>query len=355
MATLDGTGSTEASTVPVPDVVPLASDDLLVRFPEHDFDGYWFFGGLESSEPYEAVVFGLSLGANDGYDWGFRPVVPDPDFGIVAVQVVAPSHAVGFGLQPVHRHRFRYNRRRPHIALEHIAHLRIDGDGLEVAFASPDVQLELELAGRLPTHAVWTPDMIFRGTCFVSVAIPGIEFEGVLRVGTGAHHLRGVGTLDHPMGTLRRSEVSRGMGWWEYNSFRLDGGHGLFQWFIEDREGGLVLDAVATDLPDGELRAGRVALRYVEWQERGPVAIPVRWEAEATFPHGTARYVVTVAGPPWDGAPHERGTPYPNFVLRLEGTFTERSGQVHPLGGTGTGETVVSERDPHRRSPQEPW
>lgn len=334
---------------------PLAATALNVDFPAHDFDGYWFFAGLRGDGPFQALMFGLSLGANDGYDWGFRHVTPDPDFGIVAMQAIGVDGAVGFAEQPVHRHRFRYARDRVRIHLEDVAHLEVDGDRLLVAMAAPDGSVSLELTGTLPAEAVWTPDLIFRGTAFVSVALTGVAFTGTLRVGDTEHAIDGVGTLDHPMGTVRRSTVSRGMGWWEYNAFHLEDGHTLFQWYAVDGDGDVLLAAVATDVPDGQLRLGTVEVAYTEWQDRGGIGIPTAWDVVATFDDGVARYSVTAVGPPWDGTAHQPGSPYPNFALRLEGELVPTTGPPTALRGWGTGETVVSERDPHRDAPQVPW
>jgi hypothetical protein len=197
--------------------------------------------------------------------------------------------------------------------------------------------------------------MVFRGTAFVSVALTGVRFDGQVTAAGRSHPIRGVGTLDHPMGRVRRSAVSAGMGWWEYNCFRLAGSHTLFQWFAVDRSGDELLNLVATDAPDGTLRLGTLELTYSAWDQEGDTAIPVSWSVAARFPDAAARYSVAAAGPDRDGAAHERGAPYPNLLLRLDGEIRTTHGGDHRLEGVGTGETVVSERDPFHDAPQAPW
>jgi hypothetical protein len=130
---------------------------------------------------------------------------------------------------------------------------------------------------------------------------------------------------------------------------------GLFQWFIVDGDGDTMLDTVATTYPDHQLHLGRLSLTYKEWEDRGPVHVPRRWSVTAEMDHGSLSYDVVAAGPAWDGAPHERGTPLPNFVLELTGQFTPHAGPEQTIRGLGTGETVISERDPHTGRSQRPW
>jgi hypothetical protein len=47
--------------------------------------------------------------------------------------------------------------------------------------------------------------------------------------------------------------------------------------------------------------------------------------------------------------------PLPNFALDLRGRFTAHDGTGIDIHGRGTGETVLSERDPYRDVPQDPW
>jgi hypothetical protein len=330
------------------------AEQLRVRYPAHDFDGYWFLGGLRGEGPFTAIMVGLGLGVNDGYDWGFREVTPDPDYSLYTCRLVGPATTVGFGRQPIHRHEFSYDRERPVIQLSDEVEFSILEDRIHLRLASPDGAQELVLAGRIAPMSCWTPDLVFRGTCFLSVAMFAIEFEGQYRDGDEVHLLSGVGTLDHPVGRLFRSPVSAGMGWWEYNCFMLDDEYGLFLWYIADRDGATTLATVATDFPDHSMHVGDLEIRYTRWEERGPVVMPRRWAIASEMDHGRLEAVIDATGPAWDGVPHERGTPFPNFALALDGCLL-REGDVHPIVGRGTGETVVSERDPYRDVPQDPW
>jgi hypothetical protein len=332
-----------------------SDDELRVRFPAHDFDGYWFFGGLHGDGPFDAVMFGLGVGANDGYDWGFEDVQGDPDFGQMVFQMIGADGSVGANRQPIHRHEFAYDRRRMDVRVGgNIAVSMIDGT-LRADLVSDDGARELHLVGQLPDHAYWTPDMIFRRTAFVSVAMPGIAFSGTFRDGDVTHTFSGIGTLDHPMGTLRHSVISRGMGWWEYNCMMIDQQFGLFQWFIIDGHGNQMLAAIATDYPDHRLHVGSLDLTYTEWQDRATQMVPTRWHVDAVMDHGSFEYEIVAGGAPWDGAPHVRGQPLPNFVLRLDGSFTPTGQRPTAVRGVGTGETVISERDPYHASRQLPW
>jgi hypothetical protein len=299
-------------------------------------------------------MFGLSLGAIDGYDWGFEPVAPDPDFGILAFQAIGREGSLGAGRQPIHRHEFAYDRRRCDIRLGNEARLTIAPPRLEVAMQSADGSIGLKISGRMGGISYWTPDMVLRGTSWVTFACPDIEFEGQIREGDETWDVSGIGTLDHPMGRVRRSALSAGMGWWEYNCFLIEDHFGLFEWYIVDRDGAVMLDRVVTNYPDGQLHVGRMTLDYVTWEDRGEVHVPTAWDVTVEADHGTFAYRVAAAGPTWDGTPQKRGQPLPNFVLELDGSFVS-GGTRTPVSGRGTGETVISERDPYRDAAQLPW
>lgn len=346
-------GPGDGPTVPA---TPAVSDDeMRVRFPAHDFDGYWFFGGLRGGGDFRALMMGLSIGVNDGYDWGFRDVTPEPDYGLYLFRAIGPERSVGYGQQPIHRHQFEYDRRRLDVRLDDRVRVSLTGNDLRYHMQSPDGSLSLDLEGRLGGSAYWTPDMVFRGTSWVTVALPDIEFEGQLRADGEVIPLSGIATLDHPMGRNRRSEMSVGMGWWEYNCFMLNGGFGLFQWKIVDRAGDVVLNRAVTNFPDGQMHVGTMDLEYLEWEDRGTVQVPRAWRVVVHADHGVLEHEVRADGPPWDGTPHRRGDPLPNFALSLTGRLRLSDGSVLPTHGRGTGETVISERDPYRDQPQDPW
>jgi hypothetical protein len=220
---------------------------------------------------------------------------------------------------------------------------------------SPDGSYSLDLEGRLGGVADWTPDMVLRGTSWVTVAMPDIEFEGQMRANGEVVNLSGVGTLDHPSGRNRRSELSVGMGWWEYNCFMLNDRFGLFQWKAVDRSGETLLNRVVTNFPDGQMHAGSLDLEYTEWEDRGTLHVPRAWRVVANTDHGVFEHEVTAGGPTGVGTIHRIGDPLPNFPLSLAGTFTAHDGHSTPTVGRGTGETVISERDPYRNLPQKPW
>ena len=333
----------------------LSNEDLRIRYPAHDFDGYWFFGGLRGESEFTALMMGLSVGVNDGYDWGFREVIPDPDFGLYAFRIIGPDRSVGYGEQPIHRHHFDYDRRRLDIRLGSRVQVSIDPTECHYHMESLDGDLSLELYGTMGKIVSWTPDMVLRGTAWTTVAMPDIEFAGQFRIADQVIPLEGVGTLDHPMGRNRHSDLSSGMGWWEYNCFMLNERFGLFQWKIVDRQGETILARAVTDFPDGKKHAGPVELTYTEWEDRGTIHVPRAWNVVIRADHGILRHRVHAQGPPWDGVAHRRGDPLPNFSLDLSGTFEPRNGPAQVTSGRGTGETVISERDPFHNRPQTPW
>jgi hypothetical protein len=340
--------------VPAREPEPAGDDELRVRFPEHDFDGYWFFGGLHGDGPYEAIVFGLSLGVNDGYDWGFRDVVPDTDFCLYRFELVGRDRSVGFLEQGIHRHAFRYSHRRLHIELSEL--VRFDGTWpqLSCVMRSRDGQSSLEMTGTMGlTH--WSPDMVLRGTSWVTVMSPNVHFEGVLTHEGERVRFSGVGALDHPMGRLFKSPSTAGMGFWEYNCLMLNDEFGMFAWHIVDRQGDIVLSEAVTDFPDGRYHTGALSLAYREFAAGDGVPVPQRWTCTVDADHGRLEYEVRVAGPQIAPSAIRRGQPLPNYLLDVAGTFTPLEGDPVEIRGKGTGESVISERNPQTGSAQLPW
>ena len=334
--------------------VALTDDDLRVRFPEHDYDGYWMFGGIRGDGPWQALLVGLSLGVNDGYDWGFIDVKPDTNFCLYALNLIGREECAGYLEQPIHRHRFRYDRRRLDIRLDDRLHVTGEWPRISYYVASADRSLIVELEGHM-SIAHWSPDMILRGTSWVTVAIPDLHFQGQVTVHGERHEISGIGTLDHPMGRLFQSPTSPGMGHWEYNCMMLNERYGLYQWNIVDGNGEILASEAVTDFPDGRYHVGRLQLEYLDYEDRGPVHVPRAWRCRIEADHGTFEHVVRAVGQPWDGTPHRVGAPLPNFLLLLEGEFTGIGGSRVQVRGKGTGETVISERDPRTGRRQKPW
>jgi len=333
----------------------LTNEEIRVRYPAHDFDGYWFFGGLRDSGEFTALMMGFSIGANDGYDWGFREVVPDPDFGLYVFQLIGPERSIGYGEQPIHRHHFNYDRRQLDVRLGSRLQVTIDPAELHYHMESDDGTISLDLDARMGKIVSWTPDMVLRGTAWTTFAVPDIEFTGEFRFADHVVPVDGIGTLDHPMGRNLRSNLSAGMGWWEYNCFMLNDLYGLFQWKIVDRAGETILARAVTNFPDGIKHLGSVELVYTEWENRESIQVPRAWDVVVHADHGVFRHSVRADGPPWDGVAHRRGDPLPNFALELDGTFEPLEGPTLLVEGRGTGETVISERDPYSNQPQTPW
>jgi len=335
---------------------PLTDDDMRVRFPEHDFDGYWLMGGIRGSGEFEALLLGFSIGVNDGYDWGFIDVKPDPDFCLYTFRFVGRERSVGYGEQPIHRHEFDYDRRRLDVRRGPRFHVEGSWPNITYHMESADGEMTVDLRGRMGGIAHWSRDMVLRGTSWVTVAMPDLEYEGLLKVGADEFAFTGVGTLDHPMGRIFQSPVSAGMGWWEYNCFMLNEKFGLYQWKIVDGTGEVLSSEVVTNFPDGKYHVGALDLEYEAFEDRQTIHVPRAWRSVVHADHGVFEYRVEALGEKWDGAPHGVGAPLPNFLLSLDGVFTPNGGAPpEQLTGKGTGETVVSEWNPHTNSSQRPW
>jgi hypothetical protein len=130
---------------------------------------------------------------------------------------------------------------------------------------------------------------------------------------------------------------------------------GMFAWHIVDRQGEVILSEAVTDFPDGRYHRGRLSLRYDDFAQGDGVPVPQRWTCSVAADHGRLDYAVQVAGPRLDAASVRRGQPLPNYLLDVLGTFTPLEGDPVEIRGKGTGETVVSERDPRTGEPQKPW
>jgi hypothetical protein len=181
------------------------------------------------------------------------------------------------------------------------------------------------------------------------------EYEGTITVDGVTQEFTGVATLDHPSGRLFKSPTSPGMGWWEYNAFMLDETYGLYQWKIVDGNGDIVFSEAATNYPDGKYHVGSLELEYTRFEDRETIVAPREWTNVVHADHGTFEYTVKAVGQDHDGVPPEPGTPLPNFLLLLDGTFTDADGNVSQVTGKGTGETVISTLNPQTNEPQQPW
>ena len=327
---------------------------MRIRFPEHDFDGYWMMGGIRGDGPYQAIVLGFSIGVNDGYDWGFIDVKPDPNFCLYAINLVGREEQVGYVEQPIHRHLFTYDRSRLDVRLGERFHVRGQWPKMQYFMASPDGRIKVELEGEMGI-AKWSHDMVLRGTSWVTVAMPDFSFEGVATVDGVDLPIEGVGTLDHPMGRLFKSEASPGMGWWEYNCLMLNDEFGLYQWKIVDGEGQILSSDAVTNFPDHEYHSGVLELDYTDWEDRSTIQVPRAWATRITADHGTFEMTVRAQGQKNNGVPHRVGDPLPNFLLEVEGQFTPRDGPALDVTGKGTGETVISEWNPATNTPHRPW
>ena len=167
--------------------------------------------------------------------------------------------------------------------------------------------------------------------------------------------VRGVGTFDHPMGTLRPTLRSPGVGFWEWDAFQLGDEHGLFAWHAVDGVGSTVVSEAITSYPDGERHVGALTLEYTGFEDWSGTSVPSAWHCRIDADHGVFDYEVRaslikpVAGA---GSP---GEAFPNPVLDLDGTFTPQGGAARPISGVGTGELIQSLLDPRTRLPKQPW
>jgi hypothetical protein len=183
--------------------------------------------------------------------------------------------------------------------------------------------------------------------------MPDLEVEGQITAVGVVQPFTGIFTLDHPAGRLFSSPTSPGMGHWEYNCTMLNEQHGLLQYYIVDGDGELMLNEGVTTFPDGGYHVGKLDLQYTGWDERGEIQVPREWRSVIAADHGTFELVTRAVGQ--EGEPQKRGEPFPNFLLLQEGEFRGNDGTVVPLAGKGTGESIVSERNPFTNERQSPW
>lgn len=333
---------------------PLSNDDLRIRFPEKDFDGYWLVGAIRGDDRFQAMFLGFGLGVNDGYDWGFRNVVPDTNFSLYVIRLITKDDTVTYAEQPIHRHRFQYDHKKLDVRLEDRVRIRAEWPNVSYYMASPDKRVVVEFDGKM-SLVHWSPDMVLRGTSWVTVGMIDLEYEGIIRVDGEEQAFTGIGTLDHPSGRLFKSPTSPGMGWWEYNAFMIDEKFGLYQWKIVDSNGDIVFSDAATNYPDGKKHVGQLDLEYTRFEDRKTIAVPREWTNVVRADHGTFRYTVRAVGQDANGVPHTPGDPLPNFLLLLDGEFTDDDGKVSKITGKGTGESVICELDPRTNTRKEPW
>jgi hypothetical protein len=331
---------------------PLSNDDFRIRYPEKDFDGYWLVAGIRGEDRFQALFLGFGMGVNAGYDWGFKNVVPDINFSLYVIRLITKEDTVTYVEQPIHRHQFQYDHSKLDVRFED--RLRIHGEWPRVEYymANPDKSIVIEFEGTM-SIAHWSRDMVLRHTSWITVAMPDLEIEGVITVDGEQQPFSGVATLDHPSGRLFTSPTSPGMGWWEYNALMLNDKFGLYQWKIVDGDGEIMSSDAVTSFPDRKYHVAPLELEYTQWEDRGSIQVPRQWRSVIHADHGTFELITTAVGQESDT--HERGDPLPNFLLLQEGEFRGNDGTVVPITGKGSGESVISERDPYKNERQDPW
>lgn len=315
-----------------------------VTFPEHDFDGYWVFGGLSGCERFGAVKFGVTIGAFAGYDWGLRDVPSDdPGHCLYDCVLVGADERVQLSAGGIRRHE-----------------LTIDGDALGVElgdrfslrgpwprthwrFADGEVELELEVdAG----PALSLPQMIQNRSQWTSFVCPSAGYQGTLRIGGEQWDVTGWGCFDHPMGRLVERAGVPGVGYWQWNGYAVGDEHALWEWKIVDGAGDVIFSRGATTFPDGDLRVGALELEYTRFERIGALPCPVEWRSQLQLEDTTLAYGVRALGDVRSEPSLERGEALPNLLLEVDGDG---------MRGLGTGETTICRRDPETNDRQEPW
>ncbi|MEA2378451.1 MAG: hypothetical protein QOK00_2697 [Thermoleophilaceae bacterium] len=349
-----GTGAADLSRPIANGATPLSNDDLRIRFPEKDFDGYWLVGGIRGDERFQAMFLGFGLGVNDGYDWGFREVIPDTNFSLYVIRLITADDAVTYVEQPINRHQFEYDRTKLDVRLEDRVRITAEWPHVSYYMASPDKSVVVQFQGEM-SISHWSRDMAMRGTSWTTVAMPDLEYEGTISLDGDERPFSGIATLDHPSGRLFKSPTSPGAGYWEYNAFMLNDAFGLYQLKMVDGNGELMSSEAITNFPDGKKHVGEMELEYTQFEDRGTIGVPRQWRCVVRADHGTLEYTVTAVGQDANGTPHVPGDPFPNFLLLVEGEFTGNDGKVMAITGKGSGETVISGWDPQKNERRDPW
>jgi hypothetical protein len=329
----------------------LPEDLVRVRFPQHDFDGYWIFGGLSGCPRFGAVKFGVTVGAFSGYDWGLKDVpTADSDFCLYDCVLVGATESLRLAGDAIPRHAVRVSGSSLDVRIDDRLSLTGPWPRMSWRIGGDDAELQLEAEAQ-PIY--WLPQMIQSRSQWTSFVCPRTTYAGTLRIGDESWSVSGMGCFDHPMGRLGEFPQVPGVGWWQWNGYALDGGRSLWEWKVVNGDGEVIFSEGGTDFPDGRLRLGSLDLEYVRFESFGELPCPVEWRSQLDLGDMTLSYDVRAEGADAAKQPLERGAALPNLLLHVDGAATG-AGDGR-LRGTGTGETTICRRSPATNERQEPW
>ena len=135
------------------------------------------------------------------------------------------------------------------------------GPDFELFFVDPDYDIVYELEG-VARYAHWVPDHAY-STMYSYLVFPDFAFEGTITVAGVAHHVSGVGALDHVNGRNVASPTSPGVGFWHYDPVAWEGGGVSNLLYFVGSSGETVVGAGVTTVPDGAYHPAPSLLRRV--------------------------------------------------------------------------------------------
>jgi hypothetical protein len=329
------------------------SDSVMaVGFPERDFDGYALFGALEGHDSFRAIKLIVFLGGLDGFDWGMARIPPDPTFSFWEITLIGDSESRRH-FKTVDRSEFRAAREHLDVVLPGRVQLSGSWPSWEWEMSMPDEGVTVALTAKA-SSVYWSPNLVHKGTSWMTCAFADFTYEGLLTLDGTTTKVKGVGTFDHPFGVVRPTLRSPGVGFWEWDSFMINGEQGLFAWFAVDGNGKTIVADVVTTFPDGRSHVGQLDFEYTDFEDWNGIMVPRDWRCSAKVDHGELAYSVhaELEKPPGGWAP---GDALPNPLLVLSGVFNGRDGSSIPLQGYGTGESIQALIDPKTGNSKLPW
>lgn len=332
--------------------IGLTDEQLRFKFPQNDYDAIWLFGAIRGNDRFKAIKVGVNVGTFDGYDWGMKDIVPDPNVCFFNITLIGDDEALIRNEYPA-RGDFQYDHQRLDVALDD--RLRIVGEWPHMYWRLSSGGVTVEFEARMSV-AHWYPDFVLKGTSLAAVAIPDFEYSGTITIDGETTPFTGIGTIDRPSGRVFQSPTSKRVGYWQWDGIMLDDAFGLCQWKIVDGQGADAVLTGVTTYPDGAYHPGVLAIDYVSFEDRGGVPLPREMACRLSCDHGQLEYTVRGLGQAYDGTPHERGTVLPNLLYAVDGTFHPADGGAsRSFSGRGTGELILSEWNPQTNSKQTPW
>lgn len=333
----------------------LADEWLNIGYPNRDFDGYALFGALRGDGEFEALKMITLLGGVDGFDWGWKGVPADPEYCFYEIRLIGEERTVLFVAEP-RRHEFSHSRDELDLRLDNRVHLSGTWPSMHWELSAPGGDLAISIDAKAET-VMWSPDLVHRGTAWSTYLHMDYEYQGRALVDGRELDLSGIGTFDRPMGVLRKSARSPGVGFWQWDGLMINDAYGLFGWHAVDGNGDVLKSIGSTNFPDGVFKQGDLEFSYTSFEDRGNISQPRSWECTLRTDLGTMRYKVEAVGEHWDGVVAPLGTGLPNPLLRVQGEFAEPGGDrpAQAFTGKGTGESVQCLWDPVTNRPTRPW